>query len=341
MTRPNVESRAVAKQINQGRPSLAFADEVQDTVQDTRARARRALPTLAQDRLSSRDAAIIDAVVRCRLLTYRQLAALLFRNRNVSAARRRIRALERGGWIASWELADRRGGHTRYVSATGAALRVVLSAITVPPEAARLVRTMRPVRRAPLELRGSAPKWLAHQRDVNEILVALQTSSREILWASSWECPLPARSGILVLPQPDYVLVERIHGQAHLIFGEHDRGTEPVGRFLARKVRPYSALHAFPEVLERTCGFRHFRVQVSVTDTARRGPMMRLRALLEASMSCAAPEIFSFTLGGWLAAFPDSCTWFEVASAPTSNSIRHADHLCTRAPAPSGSAVAS
>jgi predicted RNA binding protein YcfA (HicA-like mRNA interferase family) len=45
-----------------------------------------------------------------------------------ATVRRRIRHLERAGWIKTWEAPARHGGHTRYAHPTKIALRSVLPA---------------------------------------------------------------------------------------------------------------------------------------------------------------------------------------------------------------------
>jgi hypothetical protein len=181
--------------------------------------------------------------------------------------------------------------------------------------------------RKPLTLGdGTIPKWLPHQREVNHLVTSIATSpGRRVLWASSWDCPFPSRAGMFTLPQPDYVLVEEREGVPQLIFGEHDRGTEPVERFIARKVELYSALATFPEACQKYFGLRSFEVHVSVIDTLKRAPIERLRALQASANKSAASAIFRFTLGGWLFAFPDQPIWFAPGQMPANDSVRRQD----------------
>jgi hypothetical protein len=130
---------------------------------------------------------------------------------------------------------------------------------------------------------------------------------------------------MFTLPQPDYVLIEEREGVPRLIFGEHDRGTEPVERFIARKVELYSALARFPEACQTYFGFRSFEVHVSVIDTLKRAPIERLRALHTAAGMSAAPGIFRFTLGGWLFAYADKAIWFVAEQSPSNDSVRWQD----------------
>jgi hypothetical protein len=184
--------------------------------------------------------------------------------------------------------------------------------------------------RRPLVLGDRAPKWLAHQREVNHLVTSMVTSpERRILWASSWDCPFPSRISMFTLPQPDYVLVEEINGAPQLVFGEHDRGHEPLDRFTVRKIALYSALAEFPEVCEQQFGIATFRVDVTVIDPLRRAPLARLRSLLDAARSSMRPDIFRFTLGGWLSADPSAAIWFSTDGSPQSDSVACSDHAAS------------
>jgi hypothetical protein len=181
--------------------------------------------------------------------------------------------------------------------------------------------------RRELELGASAPKWLAHQQEINHLVISIATDSdRRIAWALSWDCPFPSRFGMFTLPQPDYVLVEEVDGVPQLVFGEHDRASEPIDRFIARKVALYSALAAFPEVCEQLFGVRSFRVYVTTIDPIAQRPIARLRALMESTRAHGAPDIFRFSLGGWLHAYPSAPVWFRAGGAPTTESPAWGDH---------------
>jgi hypothetical protein len=183
------------------------------------------------------------------------------------------------------------------------------------------------VSRRELELGAAAPKWLAHQREVNHLVTSIATApERRIVWASSWDCPFPSRFGMFTLPQPDYVLVEDCGGMPRLLFGEHDRASEPVDRFVARKVALYSALAAFPEVCEQLFGIRSFVVHVTTIDPISQRPIARLRALMEATRTYGAPDIFRFTLGGWLFVNPAAPIWFPASGTPAMESPSWSDH---------------
>jgi hypothetical protein len=131
---------------------------------------------------------------------------------------------------------------------------------------------------------------------------------------------------MFTLPQPDYVLVEEVDGAPRLTFGEHDRGHEPIDRFVARKIALYSALAEFPEVCAQQFGISTFRVDVTVIDPLGRAPIARLRSLLDAVRSSMRPDIFRFTLGGWLYAYPNAPMWFDVSRPPDHDSAALCDH---------------
>lgn len=278
--------------------------------------------------LTARDLVVLRALVLLRVLTYAQLHRLAFASADPSITRRRIRHLVRTGWLTTWEAPSRRGGHVRYAHPSAATIRLILPTLTPDAAWAPLVARMLPrSQRRPLELGSEPPKWLAHQREVNHLLVSIVSSaSRRVLWASSWDCPFPSRAGMFTLPQPDYVLVEDIDGTPQLIFGEHDRASEPIDRFVARKVALYSALAAFPELCEQLFGIRSFRVHVTTIDPLRRKPIARLRSLLDAARTSERPDIFRFTLGGWLSAHLSRPLWFDVDARPMNDSVAHRDH---------------
>jgi hypothetical protein len=305
---------------------------VQGEVQGADAGAGRPAAMIDLARLTARDRSAIQTTVLLRLLTYDQLHHLTFPTvEDKPTVRRRIRHIERAGWIKTWEAPARHGGHTRYVHPTKEALRLVLPACaarTATEPWAPLVNRMVPrSTRRELDLGHAAPKWLAHQREVNHLITAIATvPERRVVWASSWDCPFPSRFGMFPLPQPDYVLVEEVGGVPLLIFGEHDRASEPVDRFVRRKIALYSALAAFPEVSEELFGVRSFRVYVTSIDPITQHPIARLRALMEATRAHGGPDIFRFSLGGWLYASPSAPVWFTAVNAPATESPGWAEH---------------
>ena len=186
-----------------------------------------------------------------------------------------------------------------------------------------MLPTVRPLSLTP----ATDPKWLQHQREVNDVVVSI-AGARELTWASTWNTPFAARSGIVDLPQPDYVLVDEKNGAPTLTLGEHDRGFD--NDFRLRKVEAYCDLVRFPELLVATTGFTSFRVDVSVIDVPGRQPMRRLRELLAMAEESAHPELFRFTLGGWLVAHPENPTWFTATNTPSSESPAWGDHAVSR-----------
>jgi hypothetical protein len=174
--------------------------------------------------------------------------------------------------------------------------------------------------RPALDLAGT-PKWFPHQREVNHLVTSI-ACHREPVWASAWNEPFPPTVQGITMPQPDYVVVEEHVGEPLVIFGEHDRGHEPVERFVARKVALYTRLAG---VSESVLGVRGFRVDVSVMDAPTRRPIERLRTLQAATRAYGADGLVQFTLAGWLYADARSTLWFRDVG-PTSDSPARSDH---------------
>jgi hypothetical protein len=304
-----------------------------DSVRDRRSRATQGVAASASNRdlttFSVRDRTALRQLVLLRVLTYAQLRRIAYSGVHATVARRRIRQLERTGWLNTNEFPQRQGGHQRYAHPTQRTINALLAefeAVTEGEVFAPLVRLMLPRSgRKPLALSAiAAPKWLAHQREVNELLVTMLTGDRRILWASSWECPFPSRRALFTLPQPDYVAVEETGGVPRLVFGEHDRGSDKL--FAERKVALYAALAQFPEVCEQFFGFRSFSVHVTVIDAVRQRPIARMRELMGIARAAGTTNLFRFTLGGWLFAYGTDTTWFDAAHASADNSVRMQDH---------------
>lgn len=300
----------------------------QDHLQDAFFHPQPSVPNLPFEQLAARDQSLLRHLVFLRLLTYSQIHRLIFSSVDPSFARRRIRQLAKSGWLNTWEPPSRSGGHVRFAHPTQRTLRDVLSAIDASPACARTVQLMLPrTKRRPLQLGDVIPKWLPHQREVNELVLGIVQSRRHsILWCSTWDSPFPARLGMFTLPQPDYVLIEATDGQPRLVFGEHDRSSEPIDRFVARKISLYRALAKFPEACAQHFGFRDFTVQVTVIDPHHRAPIRRLRNLIDASRRYGGPDVFRFTLGGWLHAYPSDRIWWDVATPPAHDSVAFFDH---------------
>lgn len=302
-----------------------------DIVRDTPPVRRGGVANL--DILRDRDREALRALVQLRLLTYSQLRALSYPNAHPSVTRRRMQQLVREGVLTVWESPARNGGHTRYALPTPPAVRAVtedLARETATEPFAPLIRLMLPqtAKRA-LQLSGrTRPNWLAHQIEVNTLVLRLREAA-PLRWMSSWDCPFPSKLASFDLPQPDYVVVEEHVGGPRLVFGEHDRGSEPIERFIARKVLLYAAVAAFPEACAHHFGLPTFTVRVSVTDPVHRAPMRRLMDLLEATrraLGSETPDLFRFTLAGWLHAAPREAIWFAPADVPRCASLRWAEH---------------
>ena len=138
---------------------------------------------------------------------------------------------------------------------------------------------------------GSEPQWFAHQDEINRLLLSRSRVEGDALqWFSSWDCPFPDRLNGLKAPQPDYLLVTARDGKASLTFGEHDRATEPMARWM-EKLAAYAAAR---EVAEELFGYAEFTVDVTVTDPLRRAPHRRVREIVDtvrapsATDSCAS-----------------------------------------------------
>lgn len=217
---------------------------VRDQVQD-----RPSRRSAATDSLTERDEFVISHVARYRLLSYSQVHQFLLQSVDISFARRTIRRLARSGWLTTWEPGATTGGHARYALPTSRALRHSLSSFPTGPWAPVVQLMLPATRRRALELAdGALPKWLPHQHEVNQLAIGFEHSRRShVRWASTWDSPFPPRIGMFRSPQPDYVMVTDADGASPLlIFGEHDRASEPVERF----ARDPPALHGTNAVAE-------------------------------------------------------------------------------------------
>lgn len=312
--------------------TVANRPPVRDTVRDTRKGSTGDVANL--DNLPLRDREALRLLTQLRFLSYRQLREVSYPEAHASVTRRRVSQLVRAGALSVWEAPGRHGGHTRYALPTAAATRAVIAALGREMEAtayAPLIRLMLPrtaIRALRLEDGVAAPNWFAHQVEVNALVLRYREAV-PLLWMSSWDCPFPSKLASFDLPQPDFVLIEETPSGPRLVFGEHDRGSEPVERFVARKVLLYAALSAFPEACAHHFGLRAFTVRVSVTDPVHRAPMRRLMELLRATARAAGPEaagIFRFTLAGWLHGYPNEAIWLAPHDEPVHASVRWQEH---------------
>ena len=279
--------------------------------------------------LLPRDAAALEVIVRLRLASVRQIAALAFGGRNLTVARRRLRKLEAQGWISFWDRPSRFGAAVRYALPTRRAfayIRPLFDALAAASKFGTLIRRMLPARARRLTAiaPGDVPPWIAHQDEINRLLVSIvATEDDRVAWYSSWDCPFPDRVNGLKAPQPDYVLVRETPAGIVVTFGEHDRATEPLARW-SEKIAAYAVAL---ELAREWLGIEGFTVDVSVLDPSSRDPIVRLRELIELANASGAASFMRFTLAGWLHAFPAQPVWFAHGTLPANGSRGRRDHL--------------
>jgi len=264
-----------------------------------------------------RDRQAILHLVRMRALSYEQLARVTYHGVHKTVARRRLRKLRATGWVHVWDKPVAAGSGPRYAYPTQQAFtwgHERLHGILETP-IGRLVGHMLPsTPRQPWDFKaGVTPTFLAHTHEVNDLVIAwLRATSSEVVWASSWDVPFPEHIAWRQMPQPDYVLVLRREGRLHLVFGEHDRSTEPV-RELARKLGVYRAWHETPSVLAETLGFSSFMLLLTVTGEA---PMRRLVRLAQTARESGASAFTRLSLLTWAAEQPQNAVWFHPDEPP-------------------------
>lgn len=276
----------------------------------------------------ARDATLLLLIVRLRIASIQQLANAAFPHVSVVVARRRLRALHAHGWIRVWDRPVASGGAPRYVYPTAKALRWAyprLLELARGTPAEQIVRLMIPdstKRLVQLEA-GSEPQWFAHQDEINRLLLARSRAAGEdLLWASSWDCPFPDRLNGLKAPQPDYVLVTIHDGKALLTFGEHDRATEPMTRWM-EKLAAYAAAR---EAGEDLFGHAEFTIDVTVTDPLRRAPHRRAREIVNTVQAAGCHGFVRVTLAGWAHGFPHGRIWFGGGDAPLHDALKPDAH---------------
>jgi Replication-relaxation len=275
------------------------------------------ITTAALAALPSRDRALVLAVARMRVLSYGQVGRLLFPGRHASIVTRRSRALDRAGWLRRVRPRVAYGGAPSYLlpSARGLAASLdFLLAETDGTACSVLVQRMVPVRpRKPFA--GTTTSSLAHQREVNDLLVAYARSpDLRVLWASTWERPFGRGPDAALLPQPDYVLVLQRAGAPVLVFGEHDRGHESLAHFRATKAERYAPFALLPAAATAAFGIPLVEVWITVTDPVSRAPRRRLQHLADIILAAGAASITRLALAGVANARP--ATAFVPASAP-------------------------
>lgn len=228
-------------------------------------RARGCGPDLPRDR------AVLIRLARHRLLPLAQIHRLVFTGLDRSRVSRRMTALARNGWVSIWEKPVDRGGRPRFIAPTIAGLRWALTRITeetaTRPYAPLIATMLRRDGRRPIRLAcGVIPPFLTHLEQVNDVLISLELDrALGVVWASSWNRPLPNLSHGVRLPQPDgAVVVTRATGAPVLCFLEHDRGGESLAHFRSSKIDRYRQLAQRPGLLADLTGFSSFRVWVTV-----------------------------------------------------------------------------
>jgi len=279
-----------------------------------------------------RNRTLVLAVARHRLLSLEQLARCLFPGQAHQVVGRRVRRLQRRGWLTTWDLPVQLGGRPRFVLPTARALRFAYHALEADARgtaAGALLRAMRPARPPkPLALeQGTTPPFFQHQKETNDLALAITTrSGLTVTWSSTWERPFPTTAGGITLPQPDAVfLVETTRGP-RVILLEHDRGMEPVRHFHATKTARYADLLARPELCRELFGTTALEIWVAVLDARERRPVHRLTQLLATAEREHLTPAMRFTLGGWLNAFPGEAIFFPRGSAPLSEDLATRSH---------------
>jgi hypothetical protein len=281
-----------------------------------------------------RDREALLEIARYRLVSFAHLKEFIFSNRHGSVVTRRMQALERAGFITTWEVQLTRGGHPRFALLTHKGLTWAMEALRVaavgqPHE--QLVgfmlgtRTRRPLVLAP----HTAPPFLPHQVETNRLSATFaRASALGITWASAWHRPFPNEARGVAMPQPDAVLVAVGSGEPRLLFLEHDRAQESPGSFAERKTQRYQLLLDLGLARE-LLGFDSFTVLVTVVDPTNRRPFERIRALQEVS---AAATMMSFAPAGWARATPEGAVWFTPETPIRTSSLRPQDHIGLASP---------
>jgi Replication-relaxation len=275
-----------------------------------------------------RDQDVVLEIARYRVVSFAHLRRFIFANRDAAVVTRRMQALERAGFIGTWEDRLPRGGHPRYALLTDKGLRwglQMLRARSMGGPHEQLVQFMLRARpRKPLVLaQNSAPPFLPHQTETNLVAASFSSASNlGITWASTWHRPFPNEVRGVALPQPDAVLVMRTPaGRPHLVFLEHDRGQEAPASFAERKATRYQLLLDL-DLAPELFGFETFSVLVTIVDPTRERPFDRLRALQDVS----AASMMRFTLATWVRERPDAAVWFAPETPIRTTSVNPDDH---------------
>lgn len=281
------------------------------------------------------DREMLLRAVTLRIPSFRQLHSLVLPGQHFSGVGRRAAALQKLGLATVWEDRLPQGGHPRYLVPTAAGIAwahaELVARVASTPHARLVQHMLAGASRSPLRLAPStAPAWFPHQRATNELATRFALAAPlDVTWASAWHRPLPNAIDGLPLPQPDFVLVRRQGDASSLIFGEVDRGHEPLATFARVKSERYAGLAASPDLLERLTGFRSFEVWV-VVESAQ--PLERLSALLAATRRTYGASMMRFTLSPWALDAPTGAIWFDVEHAPAHTSLHRLEHANLVAP---------
>lgn len=348
VTDPAAQYVRVSFEGAEARPQAVGADGPGSPTRTHPRTAPRTIPILSDDGATHHHAAprlgpdavplgenrtLVFAVVRHRLLSLEQLARSVFTGQAHQVIGRRVRRLQRRGWLTTWDQPVALGGRPRYVLPTARAHRWAfheLRAATRGTPAEQLVQTMLPARPPlPLTLEpGVTPPFFQHQKETNDLALAIATrSGLTVAWSSTWERPFPVRPGGITLPQPDAAFLVETPRGPRVILLEHDRGMEPIQHFHRTKTERYADLLARPELCTRLFGTTELEIWVSVLDARERRPIHRLTQLLATAEREHVTALMRFTLGGWLNAFPYQGVFFPRGSAPLSEDVVASAHV--------------
>lgn len=275
-----------------------------------------------------RDREALLEIARYRLVPFAHLKEFIFPNRDASVLTRRMQALERAGFITTWEDHLARGGHPRFALLTQRglswAMETLRAAAVGYPHTQLVTFMLRTRTRKPLILAPhTAPPFLPHQVETNRLAATLaRMAALGITWTSTWHRPFPNEVRGVAMPQPDAVLVSMAGGQPQLFFLEHDRSQESPGSFAERKTQRYQLLLDLGLARE-LFGFEDVTVLVTVVDPVSHRLFERIRALQEVS---AAAPMLRFAPAGWVHTAPDAAVWFTPETPIQTTSLKPRDH---------------
>lgn len=297
-----------------GTSAAPTRNRVLNTLRNTSREADGAVDEDRAPLISPRERAVLELVVRLRLVPLGLVHRTLFSDVSRQVVGRLVGRMTRRGWLRSWAEPTASGGNPRWLVPTAAGrtagLGMVLGA-AVGTSTERLVSTMLPsARTRPLELTPRiVPPFLRHQHELATLLVRL-AQAHGALWYSAWDRPLPLAGAPIALPQPDGVLVLPGAAGPELVFLEHDRGMESPAHFARTKAERYAELAVRPELCQRLFGFPTFRLAVTVDDFRfRRMPLERLGRLARLLVDAGVARESLLTLAGWVYDSPSGAVW--------------------------------